>query len=292
MIIAVGGDKGAPGATTLAATLAVVWPGDRVLLEADPRGADLPLRLHHAAGGPIRERPSIAALAVDARPGNPAVSWERYVQPTTVGVGLIPGELSIRTMANLAAHLPAIAAAGAAWPGVVIADVGAMLPGNPSLALARAAAVTLVTTRATLEGLSRLVERVEALCDVAGDPNRTGPPLAVVVVAEAGDMRSARGRAARLLAAAGSPVPVVGCVPVDRKGVAALYAATSNKNLARSPLLRAGRELVDALLQGWPQLGDLFGERDGSAIEPAAAIADSPSWREPLLGWPAPGASR
>jgi hypothetical protein len=42
VIVAVGADKGAPGVTTAALTLGMVWPTDRVVLEADPSGADLP----------------------------------------------------------------------------------------------------------------------------------------------------------------------------------------------------------------------------------------------------------
>ena len=45
MIIGVCSNKGAPGVTTLATALALTWPGDTVLLEADPSGADLPFRL-------------------------------------------------------------------------------------------------------------------------------------------------------------------------------------------------------------------------------------------------------
>ncbi len=323
MIIAVGGDKGAPGATTLATTLALVWPGERVLAELDPRGADLPFRLHRASGGPIQERPSIAALAVDARPGNAAPPLDRYAQATTLGVPLIPGELSIRTMANLAPHLPAIAKAAAAWRGVVIADLGALLPGNPALALAKAAPVTLVTTRSTLEGLSRLVERVEALSDVTGDASRTAPPVGVVVIAEPRDAKAAVERAGRLLAAAGSPAPVVGSLPLDPKAVAGLYSTSPSKKLWKSPLARAGRELVDALYTLWPEFMQLALDQmnRGGPYQPVAAPAASldrgeehaaaqrlvghrvqsvehppaaqrhagPQRRPPTLDWPAPG---
>ena len=50
MIVAVGADKGAPGVTTAALALGMVWPTDRVVLDADPSGADLPFRCALAAG--------------------------------------------------------------------------------------------------------------------------------------------------------------------------------------------------------------------------------------------------
>lgn len=329
MIVAVGGDKGAPGATTLAVTLAAAWPGERVLAELDPRGADLPFRLHHGGGGPVQERPSIAALAVDARPGNAAPPMDRYAQPTSLGVPLIPGELSVRTMANLVPHMPTIAKAAAGWRGVVIADLGALLPGNPALTVAKAAPVTLLVTRPGMAGLSRLVERVEALSDATGDPSRTAPPVGVVVVAEPGDAKPSADRAARLLAGAGSPAPVVGALPLDRKAVADLYSAAPSKKLWKSSLLRAATDLVNSLLETWPELGQLAlaqmsrnapyelpslsdpeqAQRDEFAapaaarliaeqsaasartVQPPAPSTQSP-WRPPTLDWPAPGGQR
>jgi cellulose biosynthesis protein BcsQ len=313
VIVAVGGDKGAPGATTLAVTLAAVWAGERVLAELDPRGADLPFRLHHDGGGPVQERPSIAALAVDARQGNAAPAMDRHAQPTSLGVPLIPGELSPRTMANLTQHLPAIAQAAAAWRGVVIADLGVLLPGNSALALAKAALVTLIATRTTLEGLSRLVERVEALSDVTGDASRTAPPVGVVVVAEPGDVRAAVERTARLLAAAGSPTPVVGAIPLDPRGVADLYAQAPGKKLLKSPLVRAARELVGSMYATWPDLTQVANEQmtrvpgyepsvpptspplaeqaqRRQAIPHAAATPSARGqWQPPVLDWPGPG---
>lgn len=298
MIVGVGGDKGAPGATTLAVTLAAVWPGDRVLAELDPRGADLPFRLHHVSGGPIHERPSIASLAVDARPGSVAPPMDRYAQPTSLGVPLIPGELSSRTMANLAPHMSTIAEAAAAWCGVVIADLGALLPGNSALALAKAAPVTLVVICSNLEGLSRLVERVDALSEATGDPNRTAPPVGVVVVTEASDTRAGVERASRLLAAAGSPAPVIGALPLDLKGVAGLKLGVPSRRLWKSRLFRAGCDLVDALCATWPELIPVPIARmnRGLPYEPPVQQVDGDQARRrnyiatasrfPALGWP------
>ena len=45
VIVAVCSDKGSPGVSTLAMGLGMVWPGDRVVLDADTAGGDLPFRL-------------------------------------------------------------------------------------------------------------------------------------------------------------------------------------------------------------------------------------------------------
>ena len=40
MIVTVCADKGSPGVSWTATVLGMVWPGERVLLEADPSGGD------------------------------------------------------------------------------------------------------------------------------------------------------------------------------------------------------------------------------------------------------------
>ena len=299
MIVAVGGDKGSPGASTLATALALTWPCECMLAELDPRGTDLPLRLHHASGGPILERPSIATLALDARPGGSRPALQDYTQPTSLGVPFIPGELSPRAGAQLTAHLPTIATVAAESPGVLIADLGALLPGNPALTFAKAAIVTLLTTRSTLEGLARLVERVETLIDLAGAPGRTSPPIGVVVVAEPADRKAAEERARRLLAGVGSPAPVLGSVPLDAKGVTQLYAKAPSKKLLRSALIRAAREISAGVCATWPELTrpGTDATRPVSGLSPhdpvGASVQDPSSGRgalhTPALDWPTVG---
>ena len=48
MIVSVCADKGSPGVTTLATVLGLVWPGQRVVVEADTAGSDLSFRLRPA----------------------------------------------------------------------------------------------------------------------------------------------------------------------------------------------------------------------------------------------------
>ena len=48
MIVTVCADKGSPGVTTLATVLGLVWPGPRVVVEADTAGSDLSFRLRPA----------------------------------------------------------------------------------------------------------------------------------------------------------------------------------------------------------------------------------------------------
>jgi hypothetical protein len=256
VIVAIGSDKGSPGATTLATVLGLVWPSpDRVVVELDPRGADLPYRLMLAGGQPMATAPSIAALAVDARPGAAAAQLGRYAQPTALGVPVIPGELSSRANGRIAAHLPAIAAAAAAWPGTALADLGGLHPSNPAMVLARAAEAVLLVTRPSLEGLGHLRDRIDELTELVGDPRRTGSTVGVVLVAEPGNGASAMAQAAKLLESIGSPATVVGVLAHDPASARALWSGPASRKLLRGPLVQSGRALADRIRQCWPVLG-------------------------------------
>jgi hypothetical protein len=255
VIVAVGSDKGSPGATTLATVLGLIWPGDRVLCELDPRGADLPFRLMRADGQHMSATPSIVTLAIDARPGAAVPRLEKYAQPTVLGVPVIRGEISTRATSKIAPHLPAIAAAAAAWPGTVIADVGSMQPGNPALAVAKAAVTVLLVTRSSVEGLGHLRDRVGELGEQIGDPSRERLSIGVVLVAESQHERAAKAHARDLLDSIGAPVLVVGALAYDPAGAAALWSGPLSRRLLKSSLVRSAETLVTKIGRMWPEVG-------------------------------------
>ena len=251
MIVAVGSDKGSPGATTLATVLGLVWPGDRLVCELDLRGADLPYRLLQPGGQHMRAAPSIATLAVDARPGAKPPQLPDYAQATALGVPVIRGEVSTRSASKVAPHVPAIAALAEEWPGTVIADVGSLQPTNPALVVAKAAAVVLLVTHASTEGLGRLRGQVEELTEYVGDPRRDRTPVGVVVVAPRRGEDAAVDRTRALLNSIGSPAPVVGPLRYDPKAAAALWSERPSKKLARSSLVRSAERLVREIERLW-----------------------------------------
>lgn len=249
MIVAVGSDKGSPGATTLATVLGLVWPGERVLCELDPRGADLPFRLMRANGQHMAAAPSIATLAVAARPGGASPQLMQFAQWSALNVPVIRGEVSTRASGKVAPHLPAIAQLAAGWPGAVIADVGSLQPNNPALVAAKAAGVVLLVMRASTEGLGHLRARVEELAEYVGDPRRERTSVGVVLVADGRDEAAAMHRTRALLDSIGSPAPVVGVLRHDPAAAAELWAGPLTKKLIKSPLVKSGERLVSEL---WP----------------------------------------
>lgn len=253
MIVAVGSDKGSPGATTLATVLSLAWPGERVLCEVDPRGADLPFRLMHQNGQHMAAQPSMATLAVAARPGGVPPQISTFAQPTVLGVPVVRGEVSTRAASKVAPHLPAVAQLAAAWPGTVIADVGSLQPSNPALVVAKAAEIVLLVMRPTTEGLGHLRARVDELAEYVGDPRRERTSVGVVLVADARQENDAIGHTRQLLNSIGSPAPVVGVFRHDPASAAALWSGPLTPKLIKSPMLKSVSALVTSLWQLWPE---------------------------------------
>ncbi len=279
MIVSVCADKGAPGVSELATALALVWPSERVLLEADTAGGDLSFRLQHADGDRLLDAsPSVLSLAADARGTLPAGGLMRYAQPSSLGVPVVPGALSAEAFTPMARLWPQVAQAAAAWPATVIADLGRLQPGASALTMARESTVVLVLARPDLAGLYHLRDRVSELAGTVGDSSRDRTPVMVAVRAPAGLAgKAALGQVRQLLAAAGSPVAVAGLFAEDPGAVALLRAGQCTRKLLRSDLMRSVQALAQTLLTAWPELAAPPPVGAPPVAEPAPAAAHGPA---------------
>jgi hypothetical protein len=139
MIISLGSIKGSPGVTALATALATVWPTERLLLETDTVGADLPFRLRRADNEVLQPEPSVADVAAAARMESvPADGLSEFGQATSLGFDVIPGLLTPRQYSGMRGLWPQLAAACSSWPGSVLADLGQLSPRIPGWPVARA----------------------------------------------------------------------------------------------------------------------------------------------------------
>ena len=277
MIVSVCADKGAPGVSELATVLGLVWPGPRLVLEADCSGGDLAFRLTHADGDRLLDtHPSVLSLAADARGALPDGGVLRYTQPTSLGVPVLAGGLSAEGFGAMARLWPRVAELAAGWDGTVIADLGRFQPGDPATPIAKASTVVLLLARPDLAGLYHLRDRVAELAATSGDPAAERNPVAVVVRAPAGNAGKASVVQVRqLLAAAGSPIPVVGLFADDPAGIALLRAGQLSRRLLGSELVRSGQALAQTVLSWWPQL---------LPAEPTAATTTPPANAVPPAG--------
>ena len=309
-LIALAADKGAPGVTTAAVALGAVWPRPVLVAECDQAGGDLVYRLPAAPsddsggrggsrdGGMLNPSRGLLSLAATARrglrPDQIAEHCQRLVGGLDVLVGLTNAEQA-QAMTWLWGPL------GRAFAGLapvdVLADCGRLGAGTPLTDLLREADMVVLFTRATLEQVAHLRERVTAL---AGEL-RGGPPIGVVVLADPRDFRASIAEVDRIIAGvrnrlhgrdgaapayAGSlagaepgpgPAPpsveVLGGLALDPKG-AELLSGRWGGRLDRSLLIRSAREVAATLV-------DRLGPSTPAAPAPAAA---------PPAGGPPPAA--
>jgi len=258
MILALCADKGSPGVTVTAMALAAVWPGERVLLEADPSGGDLALRLRSPADGELAVSPAVTSLAADAREGIAGGALTRYAQPTALGFPVLVGPPSAEGMEPVARLWPLVASAAHTWPGTVIADLGRLQLRNSASPLAAAATTVLLLTRAAArEDLYHVRERASELAGRLGQGPHGRSPLAVVVLCLSAEAGHAVAQVRQVLAseATTSTVPVAGAIAVDRRAVEALRGMPSRR-LQGSDLLRSARVVAETVIGWFPELVD------------------------------------
>ncbi len=277
MIVAVCSDKGSPGVTTAATTLAMVWPGERVLLEADPSGGDLALRARRPDDdGLLAAEPGLLALAADARTGRTPDALSRYVQPTAWGVDVVVGPASAPAYAPMRNLWPAVAAAVAAWQGTAVADLGRLYPGTPAVTVAREATAVLMLTGVSVEALYHLRDRVIELAHTIGDPSRARNPVAVGVVARPGEATAAARQVTRMLEATGIPIPVAGTVALDPQAAHQLRHGRQPRRMLRTDLFRSAIGLAATVCQWWPQLAAHPAEGvDADAVSAGTSVMTS-----------------
>ena len=138
-LIALAADKGSPGVTTTAITLAAVWPRRALLAELDPSGGDVALRLRGPRGAPLSPEVGLISLAVGARRGSRPEQVFEHVQRLDGGLEVIVGLSAGEQGSGLAGLWGPVGELLDRAPGVdVIADCGRLYARQPGRRRARA----------------------------------------------------------------------------------------------------------------------------------------------------------
>lgn len=285
MILGVCSDKRSPGVTTAAVALSVMWPSERVLLEADPSGGDLALRLHDERGERLGSDRGVTSLAADARDVLPGGAVVRYARPTSLGFPVLLAPLSAEGFEPMARLWPQIAAAAHAWQGTVIADLGRLQLRHASSPVAAAATGVLLLTRAdTGEDLFHVRQRAHELAARLGQGPHGRSPLAVAVVCPVRGAGDRVGQVQQALAsqATTSTIPVAGLLADDRRAVVELRAGVLTKRLLGSDLLKSATELAGTLTAWFPELVGMPAPPvvPTTTPWPGQGTAATPSWQQ------------
>lgn len=239
-LVAVGSVKGAPGATTVALTLAAVWPRRALLAELDPSGSDLLYRLRGADKAPLSPDAGVLGYLSggDADGGRDPLA---YAQQVGAGLDVLVGPPPAR-VGEVAGRWGVLADRLAETATVdTLADCGRLHPDSPALAVLGRAAAVLLVTRPTIDGVAHLLARAAELADLVP----AGTPLYAVVVTDVRDARSQR-EIDQLAERAEVPLEVLGRLAVDPEAVGLLGGAWSGR-LEKSLLIRSARQLATEL---------------------------------------------
>lgn len=218
-VIAVTSSRTSPGATSLAAGLALSLSADydrTLLIEADPAGGVLSLRFD------LDVTPSLTTFGSDTRNGySHELAW-RNTQDLR-GVRCIPGPVDPRLARSWVERVtPALTENLKTLGAPAIIDLGWIAESGPSLALAAAADVTLVVTRPEIAEVQALLFQVRQL-------QAAGATVGLVTVGTTPNDPQ------EVAAVAG--VPLVAVLPNDAAIAAALCGGKFSPNKFRRSLL-------------------------------------------------------
>ncbi len=156
-VIAVASLHGSPGATSLAVDLARHC-GDALLVEADPDGGCLAVRLD------LGTRPGLTELGGAARTNIDTDELWKFAQQTAFGLSVIVAHPAAEQVhAALRAGALHVGAALRRLTCHVVIDVGRIRPGSPSHALLAAADHTVIVSHNNVEAVVSLRDRAAIL---------------------------------------------------------------------------------------------------------------------------------
>jgi MinD-like ATPase involved in chromosome partitioning or flagellar assembly len=241
--------KGSPGVTTTALLSAALWPRPAVVLDADPAGGDVAVRVPAADGGVLDPDRGLLPLLTSARRGLSGAQVLEQAQVaaggTRVVCGLAGPEQSLAAGAGWAAL--AVAAAelrNASTPVDVLVDAGRVGADAVHLDLLRAADTVVLVVRADTASVLHARERLRVLGGVLRRADGLLPRTGVVVVGD--PRRRDTDEVAAVLTTVGSWVEDFGRLPLDPAG-ARVFDGARTARPERTALVRAARAVVPTL---------------------------------------------
>lgn len=310
MLFAICADRGAPGSTITALALAAARGLPAVVVEADPYGGDLALRIRHD-GNPLPTTPTVLSVSAGRSvqgstsaprtsldgPGGPSERrhrdlWRDGSHTLSEHVRVVPGFMAAEHGTSLA--WPVLASALEAQTVPVFADLGRIHTGSPSLAVAAAADALIPVCRSDMASVQHMVDRLELLVPAIAERNGRPPIVLPMVIAPRQHGSTIANSVAEILGetAVGPTLRGVSWLAWDPAAVAQLENGADPwaKPLRKSPLMKSARKamwmvgLATGLSHADPSArsGDKFGARRRRRDE--QETQDHPqSWASPYV---------
>lgn len=263
MLFAVCADRGSPGSTTTALALAAARGLPAVVVEADPYGGDLALRVRPDGKHPLPSSPTVLGIGAGRsarKSGRQGPIGTPEQQPGTRHLDLgrdgshqlsslvrvVPGFLNAEKGTSLA--WPVLAAALEAQTVPVFADLGRIHTGSPSIPIAAAADALITVCRGDMASVHHMTERLELLVTAIAETKRRPPVVLPVVVAarKHGDRLATAVSEVLANSAAAPAVRGVGWLAWDPSAVSQLEDGGDPwaKPMRNSPLMKSARKVM------------------------------------------------
>jgi hypothetical protein len=264
--------KGAPGTTTAAMLVASLWPRPALLVDSDPAGGDIALRLPTPDGRPLDLSRGMLSLLPLARRDIAPEQVLSHAQQVLGG-----GEV----IAGLAGPEQATAA-GPVWSALadvlarlpehdVVVDLGRFTANSPVLPMAARADVAIMVVRDSVSGVYAARSRLRAVGPVLTGLDGGGPQLGLIVQSNSDhDAESA----ASVIRAEVEDVSYFGRFAWDPDGVR-IFDGQSVRRPERTMAVRSGRALVAGLDAALAARGPLPAEPDEADAAGVGAAADA-----------------
>ncbi|WP_052595440.1 MinD/ParA family ATP-binding protein [Luteipulveratus mongoliensis] len=242
-LISVMSAKGSPGATTSAMLFAALWPRESVLVDADPMGGDVALRLPSDEGTPLRTDRGVLSLMPLARRGLAADVVLEHTQIAQGGQRVLTGLGGPEQAQAVGSLWDEIGRALGELPGAdVIADVGQAYSRSTHLPLLKRSHTVICVVRPQVTGIVHARERLGALRQALIGPDGQSPAVGFVVVHDVQDQRETDSTARALLHAHDWLVDF-GSLAEDPPA-ARMFDGLPVRRPERTMLVRSGREVV------------------------------------------------
>lgn len=248
MLIALCGDKGSPGVTTTAVALASALPGPAIVVEADPLGGDLALRLR-PGGSALPETPTVLSVVTAARANRDRGLVSAHAHQLNSSTHVVPGAVLAEQMAKVA-DWPHLADALGRCSTPVFVDVGYLHSLSPLMHVAARADIVIVVGRPDLTSVVRVRDRLARLAPELARARGAAPRLLPILITTPRHADADVADLAGILADTTATPFLVDCgyIAHDQTAVRHLEAGEEpTGRLSRSPLLQTARSLASRL---------------------------------------------
>ncbi|MEH3032847.1 MAG: hypothetical protein PGN07_02115 [Aeromicrobium erythreum] len=188
-LLAIASAKGSPGVTTAAMLLGALWPRESLVVEADPAGGDVALRVPGDDGQPLDPQLGLLSLVAAGRRSLYPQLVRHHVQRLVGGQEVLCGVTSSEQAAGLG-QWAQLGALFAELPGRdAIVDLGRIGASTPQNALLAHASALVMVVDTVPSNVVHLRERLRRLAETGGP---IMVPVHVAVVAPVKRARAVR----------------------------------------------------------------------------------------------------